>query len=140
MRFLLLLTLPSAVLLVVYSKPIVVLLLQHGSFDARSTELTVETMTILSIAMMFRSHTYFAYRVLNSALMAWTQVMIGLLGVATSILLNMLWAEKLGLRGIALSTTLSALQSAILASICVRRLLGAHTSGDQYRELMRVIA
>jgi len=140
LRFLLLLTLPSAVLLVVYSKPIVVLLLQHGSFDARSTELTVETMTILSIAMMFRSHTYFAYRVLNSALMAWTQVTIGLLGVATSILLNMLWAEKLGLRGIALSTTLSALQSAILASICVRRLLGAHTSGDQYRELIRVIA
>ena len=138
MRFLLLLTLPSAVLLVVYSKPIVVLLLQHGSFDAHSTELTVETMTILSIAMMFRSHTYFSYRVLNSALQAWTQVTIGLLGVATSILLNMLWAEKLGLRGIALSTTLSAAQSAILASICVRRLLG--TSGAQGRELMRIVA
>ena len=140
MRFLLLLTLPSAVLLVVYSKPIVVLLLQHGSFDAHSTELTVEAMTILSIAMMFRSHTYFSYRVLNSALMAWTQVTIGLVGVATAILLNMLWAEKLGLRGIALSTTLSSLQSAILASICVRRLLGTRISSEQWRDLTRVVA
>jgi putative peptidoglycan lipid II flippase len=139
MRFLLLLTLPSAVLLVVYSKPVVVLLLQHGSFDAHSTELTVQTMTILSIAMMFRSHTYFSYRVLNSALQAWTQVTIGLLGVVTAILLNTLWAEKLGLRGIALSTTISSLQSAILSSICVRRLLGTRTGPDQWRELARVV-
>jgi putative peptidoglycan lipid II flippase len=89
---------------------------------------------------MFRSHTYFSYRVLNSALQAWTQVTIGLLGVATAILLNTLWAEKLGLRGIALSTTLSSLQSAILASICVRRLLGARPSGEQRRGLMRIFA
>lgn len=139
MRFLLLLTLPSAVLLVVFSRPIVVLLLQHGNFDAHSTELTVEAMTILSVAMMFRSHTYFSYRVLNSALKAWTQVTIGLVGVATAILLNMLWAEKLGLRGIALSTALSSLQSAILASFSVRRLLGSRTSGEQRRDIARIL-
>jgi len=139
MRFLLLLTLPSAVLLVVFSKPIVVLLLQHGSFDAHSTDLTVEAMTILSVAMMFRSHTYFSYRVLNSALKAWTQVTIGLLGVATAIFLNMLWAERLGLRGIALSTTISSLQSAILASISVRRLLGTKASREQWSEIVRIL-
>ena len=139
MRFLLLLTLPSAVLLVVFSKPIVVLLLQHGSFDAHSTDLTVEAMTILSVAMMFRSHTYFSYRVLNSALKAWTQVTIGLLGVTTAIFLNMLWAERLGLRGIALSTTISSLQSAILASISVRRLLGTKASREQWSEIVRIL-
>lgn len=137
-RFLLLLTLPSAVLLVLLARPIVVLLLQHGSFDTHSTDLTVEAMVILSAAMLFRSQTYFSYRVLNSALRAWTQVTIGLLGVATAIALNMLWAERLGLRGIALSSAISALQSAALAALCVRRLLGSRLSRDQWLQLARI--
>ena len=50
-RLILLLTLPCAVLLVGLAKPIVVVLLEHGRFDDRSTALTVEAMSILAIGM-----------------------------------------------------------------------------------------
>jgi putative peptidoglycan lipid II flippase len=129
-RFLSFLTLPSALLLAVLAKPIVIILLEHGTFDARSTELTVEAMAILAVVVVFRSHAYFSYRVLHSAIRPWTQVVIGLLGVATCVGLNILWAERLGLRGIALSAVLSQLQSAILAAIAARRVLGVPMSAQ----------
>ncbi|HEY0179328.1 MAG TPA: lipid II flippase MurJ, partial [Dokdonella sp.] len=124
-RLILLLTLPCAVLLVALAKPIVVFLLEHGRFDERSTALTVEAMSILSVGMVFRSQAYFSYRVLHSMIRPWTQVAIGLAGVATCVGLNLLWAQRLGLRGVALSAVLSQLQSALVAALVVRRLMHA---------------
>jgi putative peptidoglycan lipid II flippase len=58
----------------------------------------------------------------------WTQVFIGLAGVATCVGLNLAWAQRLGLRGVALSAVLSQLQSALIAALVVRRLLRADAS------------
>ncbi len=138
-RFLSFLTLPSALLLAVLAKPIVIILLEHGTFDARSTELTVEAMAILAVMVVFRSHAYFSYRVLHSAIRPWTQVVIGLLGVATCVGLNILWAQRLGLRGIALSAVLSQLQSAILAAIAARRVLGVPMSAQHRKHAYYLI-
>lgn len=122
-RLLLLLTLPCAVLLIGLAKPIVILLLEHGRFDSRSTMLTVEAMSILAIGMVFRSQAYFSYRVIHSMIRPWIQVAIGLAGVVTCIGLNLLWAQRLGLRGVVLSAVLSQLQSSIVSALVVRRLL-----------------
>jgi putative peptidoglycan lipid II flippase len=130
-RLILLLTLPCAVLLVGLAKPIVVVLLEHGRFDDRSTALTVEAMSILAIGMVFRSQAYFSYRVLHSMIRPWTQVFIGLAGVATCVGLNLVWAQRLGLRGVALSAVLSQLQSALIAALVVRRLLRADASAPR---------
>lgn len=138
-RFLLLLTLPCAILLAVFAEPIVVLLLQRGKFDATSTALTVQAMMFLALVVVARAHAYFSYRVLHAARWAWTQVGIGLLGVVTAILLNMLWARTLGLRGIALSTLIAAIQSALLATFAVRRLLNVPWPRGFARDLRNVI-
>ncbi|MFZ2237619.1 MAG: lipid II flippase MurJ [Dokdonella sp.] len=138
-RFLLLLTLPCAILLAVLAEPIVVLLLQRGKFDATSTALTVQAMMFLSLVVVARAHAYFSYRVLHAARWAWTQVGIGLLGVVTAIVLNMMWARTLGLRGIALATLVSAIQSALLATFAVRRLLDAPWPRGFGRDLVNVI-
>ena len=76
---------------------------------------------------------------LHAARWAWTQVGIGLLGVVTAILLNMLWARTLGLRGIALSTLIAAIQSALLATFAVRRLLNVPWPRGFARDLRNVI-
>jgi len=130
-RLILLLTLPCAVLLVGLAEPIVVVLLEHGRFDDRSTALTVEAMSILAIGMVFRSQAYFSYRVLHSMIRPWTQVFIGLAGVATCVGLNLAWAQRLGLRGVALSAVLSQLQSALIAALVVRRLLRTDASAPR---------
>jgi putative peptidoglycan lipid II flippase len=134
-RLILLLTLPCAVLLVALAKPIVVILLEHGRFDDRSTALTVQAMSILAIGMVFRSQAYFSYRVIHSMIRPWTQVLIGLAGVATCVGLNLVWAQRLGLRGVALSAVLSQLQSALIASLVVRRLLGTDAPGARLTTL-----
>lgn len=138
-RFLLLLTLPCAVMLAILAKPIVMLLFQRGQFDARSTALTVQAMTFLALVVVARAHGYFSYRVLHAARRPWTQIGIGLSGVATCILLNMLWARTLGLRGIALSTLIAAIQSAVLATWAVRSVLGVPWPKEFGRELAQVL-
>jgi putative peptidoglycan lipid II flippase len=122
-RFLLALTLPCAILLALLAKPVVVLLLEHGRFDAHSTALTAQAIGVLAFGVVTRAHAYFSYRVLHAALRPWTQIAIGLAGVASCIGLNLLWAQRLGLPGIMLSTVLSSLQSALLSTWAVRRLL-----------------
>lgn len=138
-RFLLLLTLPCALLLVLLAEPVVVLLLQRGRFDATSTAMTVQALLFLALVIVARSHAWLSYRVLHAARWAWTQVGIGLLGVLTCIVLNLLWARELGLRGIALSTAIAALQSAVLATWAVRRVLGVPWPVGFARELGRII-
>jgi putative peptidoglycan lipid II flippase len=81
--------------------------------------------------MVFRSQAYFSYRVLHSMIRPWTQVFIGLAGVATCVGLNLAWAQRLGLRGVALSAVLSQLQSALIAALVVRRLLRADASAPR---------
>lgn len=138
-RFLLFLTLPCATLLALLAQPVVELLLQRGHFDTRSTLLTVEALGFLSLVVIARAHAYFSYRVLHAARRAWTQVGIGLAGVATCIALNALWARELGLRGIALSTLIAAIQSAALSTWAVRRLLRVPWPPGFGRELAGVV-
>lgn len=138
-RLLLLVTLPCAVLLITLARPVIVLLLERGQFDARSTSLTVEAMSILAIGMVFRSQAYFSYRVIHSMVRPWIQVFIGLAGVASCVGLNMLWAERLGLRGVALSSVLSQAQSALIAALVVGRLLGSPATPALRRERLRLL-
>lgn len=138
-RLILLLTLPCAVLLITLARPIVVVLLEHGRFDARSTALTVEAMSILAVGMVFRSQAYFSYRVLHSMVRPWTQVAIGLAGVATCVGLNLLWATRLGLRGVALSAVISQLQSALIAAFIVARLLDDRATAHVRRARLRLL-
>lgn len=138
-RLILLLTLPCAVLLITLARPIVVVLLEHGRFDAGSTSLTVEAMSILAVGMVFRSQAYFSYRVMHSMLRPWTQVAIGLAGVATCIGLNLLWAQRLGLRGVALSAVISQVQSALVAAVVVARLLHDRPSAAMRRAQWRLL-
>lgn len=138
-RVILLLTLPCSALLVALAQPIVILLLEHGRFDTTSTALTVEAMSILAVSMVFRSMAYFSYRVLHGMIMPWTQVAIGLAGVATNIALNMMWTERLGLRGVALSTLVSQAQSALIAAFVVGWLLRTPPSSAERRAPLRLL-
>lgn len=138
-RFLLFLTVPCAALLALLARPIVVLLFQRGHFDETSTALTVQALGFLSLVVIARAHAYFSYRVLHAAHWPWTQVGIGLLGVLTCIGLNILWTRDFGLRGIALSTLIAAIQSAALATWAVRRLLGVPWPATFARDLVGVL-
>lgn len=114
-RFLLFLTLPCAVLLAIFAEPFIVLLLERGRFDAGDSALTAQLIALLGAGLVFRAAAYFNYRVLHAAQRPWLQVTIGLAGVATHIGLCLLWTPRYGGAGVALATSLSLLQSALLS-------------------------
>jgi len=115
LRFLLLLTLPAAVLLMLFAEPLVALLLERGAFTAEQTATTAAITQVLALGLVFRAAAFFHYRVLHAAVRPWLQVGIGLAGLATHLLLCQLWADAHGARGVAWATTLSMLQSALLS-------------------------
>lgn len=115
LRFLLFLTLPAAVLLMLFSEPLVALLLERGAFTPDQTALTADITEVLALGLVFRSAAFFNYRVLHAAVRPWLQVGIGLLGVATHLGLCHLWGDSGGAVGIAWAASLSMLQSALLS-------------------------
>ncbi|WP_444995798.1 murein biosynthesis integral membrane protein MurJ [Aliikangiella sp. IMCC44359] len=114
---------PSSAVLFFYSEQIVSILLQRGSFDKTSVELTSGALTFFSFVILARSICYFNYRFLHAANLSWHQVVIGLLGVVTNVIFNFLLYKPMGLAGIALATAIAMTQNLIVSSFILDRKL-----------------
>lgn len=123
-RFVLFLTVPCAILLLVYAEPLMVLLLERGEFTAADSRAVATLAAILAVAMVFRAFAYFNHRILHAALKPWLQVGIGLACVATHIVLCALWISDHGAVGVAFAmlsaTVLEALLSVTAAGWVLR--------------------
>jgi putative peptidoglycan lipid II flippase len=139
-RFALLMTLPAAALLALLAEPLTVLLLKRGRFDAHDAELTSNALALLAPGIAFRSMAFYNYRVLHAAVRPWTQVAIGLAGAATTIGLNAAWIDRLGVSGVALATTVSMAQSALISYFVVTRMLRGQVGWRPLREFGVVVA
>ena len=139
-RFTLLLTLPAAAALWLLARPLVSALLERGRFDAGDAAATSAALAWLSFAIAFRALAYLNYRVIHAAIRPWTQVAIGLAGVATNVVLILAWLEPYGIAGVALATSVSMAQSALVSHLVVRRILGGERDRTLPRELARVVA
>ncbi len=117
LRFMLFLTLPCAIGLVVFAEPLMVLLLERGAFGPDQTAMTASIASILALGIVARSVAYLGYRVLHAALRPWTQVAIGFAGVATHVALCHAWAAEGGPEQVAWAATLSMAQSALLSML-----------------------
>ena len=138
-RFTLLLTLPAAAALWLLARPLVSALLERGQFDAEDAATTAAALAWLSFAIAFRALAYLNYRVIHAAIRPWTQVAIGLAGVVTNVVLILLWIEPYGIAGVALATSVSMAQSALVSHLVVRRVLGGERDASLPRELGKVL-
>jgi putative peptidoglycan lipid II flippase len=138
-RMIFLLILPSAAVLLVLAEPIVIILLERGNFTELSTASTASAVMFLSIGIIARSITYFNYRVLHAMIQPWTQVKIGLVGVLTNAVLNALLIRPLGLGGIALATSLSLIQSAVLSTWVIQRRLQISVAGPMVQAARQIL-
>ena len=139
-RFLLFLTLPAAVLLMVFSEPLVALLLERGAFTPAQTALTADITQILALGLIFRSAAFFNYRVLHAAVRPWLQVGIGLLGVLTHLALCHAWGDSAGAVGVAWAASVSMLQSALLSLFAALWVLRWRWPNSLWLELAKLAA
>lgn len=124
-RLAFLLTIPSAVGLIVLGRPIIALIYERGHFGPNDTDHTAAALAFYAIGLAG----YSAVRILAPAFYALgdarTPMMISLLSMATNFVMNWMLIDVLQERGLALSTSTVALMNfALLYAIMRRRVKG----------------
>jgi putative peptidoglycan lipid II flippase len=124
-RLAFLLTIPSAVGLIVLGRPIIALIYERGHFDAADTQHTAAALAFYAVGLAG----YSAVRILAPAFYAIndarTPMMISLLSMATNFVMNWMLVGVLQERGLALSTSTVALMNfGLLYAIMRRRVDG----------------
>ena len=123
MRLAFLLTIPSAIGLVMLAAPIISVLYQHGRFTAEMTRQTAGALQFYAIGLV----SYAALKVLTPAFYAIGKrnlpMLVSFLAIGTNLFLNWLFTFRLGWghRGLALSTSLVATINFLLLYALMRR-------------------
>jgi putative peptidoglycan lipid II flippase len=134
LRLALFLTLPSAVGLMILAQPIIALIYERGKFHPHDTVQTASALQFYAIGLV----SYSCIKVLSPAFYAlnhrWTPMMVSFLSIALNLLFNwiFIFELKMGHRGLALSTALSATLNFGLLYFFMVRFAGAL----HFRELL----
>lgn len=134
LRLVMLLTIPSALGLIILAEPIISLIYQHGRFTAEATLRTAEALRFYAIGLVG----YSAVKVLAPAFYAIDRrnlpMFVSLFSIAVNFCLNWLLTLHLGLahRGLALSTSVVAITNFALLYVMMRR----YSSGLETRAMI----
>lgn len=126
LRLVMLLTIPSAIGLIILADPIISLIYQHGRFTAAATHQTAAALQFYAIGLVG----YSAVKVLAPAFYALDRrnlpMLVSILSIGSNFCLNWLLTFHLGLghRGLALSTSVIAMTNFLLLYIMMRRYAG----------------
>ena len=139
-RLLLFVTLPATVGLVLLRVPIIHVLFEHGRFTRDDTMLTAGALAYYALGLL----PFAAISVLASAFYAHrdtrTPVMVGALTFFLHLGLNFALREPMAHRGIALSTSISAMVDAMLMAWLLRRRCGEFLGRPFVRSAVRTVA
>lgn len=115
------LMIPSAIGLMVLRSTVVSVLFKHGAFDERAVTMTSTALLFFSIGMIF----YGIRDVCNRALYALkdtkTPMINGIFGVVACITMNLIMVPRMGLGGLALANTTSAVVCSILLIVSLKK-------------------
>ncbi len=134
-----LLALPTAVGLIVLSKPVVQLLFQGGKFLAKDTAATVPIVQAYMLGVL----PYSLVKVIAPAFFTVDRPRVPMLAsmaaVAANLLFNGLTYRRLGAPGLALGTTVAALVNLIILRVWFRRVLGRSSRPGWGGEVARLL-
>jgi putative peptidoglycan lipid II flippase len=140
LRLLLALLVPAAVGLVLLSGPIVTLLFEYGEFSAeRSTPMTAAALLFCTLGLpaygLVKGLAQGFYSVQDTR----TPVRIAVVAMVANVALNLALMRPLGLRGLALATSLAAWINAALLARALRRRLGRLPAGSLLPSVWRTL-
>src|ERR1700716_2972200 len=141
-RLVLLLTIPSAIGLIILANPIISLIYEHGRFDAFATEQTALALRCYAIGLV----AYSADKVLAPAFYALGKrhlpMFVSLCSIAVNFCLNYFFTFrlKLGHGGLALSTSLVAFTNFLMLYAMMRHYAGRLETGAMIKTLAKLLA
>ncbi len=140
-RLVMLLTIPSAIGLIILANPIISLIYEHGRFTALATEQTALALRCYAVGLV----AYSADKVLAPAFYALDKrhlpMLVSLCSIAVNFCLNYFFTFylKLGHRGLALSTSLVAFTNFLLLYGMMRRYTGRLETGAMLKTLAKLL-
>lgn len=141
LRLVMLLTIPSAIGLIILAEPIISLIYQHGRFTADATVQTAAALRFYAIGLVG----YSAVKVLAPAFYALDKrhlpMLVSLFSIAVNFCLNWVLTFHYGLghRGLALSTSLVAITNFLLLYVMMRRYAERLETGAMLRTLGKLL-
>lgn len=139
-RLVALVTVPSAVGLMVLREPLVRLLFQRGAFDAGDTAATAAALLFYALGMVGLGANAVLVTAFYSLRDTVTPVVIGGVGTAVNIALDYLLVGPLAHAGLALANSVTALVSTALLLVALHRRLGAMGYRQMGLALGKVVA
>ena len=114
LRFILFLTIPSGIGLMILSKPLVAFLLQHGQFGEASTDLTQAALLFYAVGLFAHA----AVEILSRGFYALgdtrTPVIFAVVSLVTNLILSAIFVGPFEVRGLALAVSLATILNAAL--------------------------
>jgi putative peptidoglycan lipid II flippase len=132
-RWILFLTLPTAIVMIVLRRPIVNLLFQYGSFGPEARELTQAAFLFYSLGLAGHALVQILARVYFASRDTQTPLALTLISIGLNVVLSVTLAPFLGINGLALANSIATLIEAallfiLLASRARLRLVGLGVS------------
>ena len=125
MRFILYLTVPASVGLIVLSHPIVRLLYERGEFTAQSTIQTAGALQLYALGLFGMATTEIVTRAFYALHDTLTPVKVAALGMVVNLALALVLVQPLGENGLALATAVAGtVEGATLFTVARRRIAG----------------
>ncbi|MEQ4204174.1 murein biosynthesis integral membrane protein MurJ [Actinopolymorpha sp. B9G3] len=112
---------PVVIVLAIAAKPIVVLLLARGNFDARAVELTTLAVSLYAVALAGLAVREVVARTCLAVGDSRTPVLTALAAMAVNVAGDLTLGVRYGVSGLAASTSLSVLVAAVMLSVLTAR-------------------
>ncbi len=118
------LVIPATIGSMLFAKPVVKLLFNRGAFDPQALSMTASALFYYSIGMISFGLRDILSRAFYSLQDTKTPMINGTIGVAINIVLNIVLSKYMGLGGLALATSISAIFCTVLLFINFRKKVG----------------
>jgi putative peptidoglycan lipid II flippase len=113
-RWILFLTLPTVVMMIVLRRPIVNLLFQYGRFGAEAREATQEAFLFYSLGLAGHALIQILARAYYASKDTRTPLALTLVSIGMNIVLSVILAPEYGINGLALANSIATLTEAVL--------------------------
>lgn len=120
----LLLIIPVCVGVVILAEPIVSLVLCHGEFDQHSLEMTAGVLRFYTVGLLFLAMRDTMVKVFYAYKETRTTTLVSITAILGNIVMNLVLGRIMGINGLALATSLSAVYSCVMLYILLRKKIG----------------
>lgn len=130
---------PCAIFAFQYAEEAIEMLFGRGAFDASAIRLTADAMRCYSLGLMFISYNAILTRALYSLKRVRSASLCTCASLFVNVCMNCLLAPKLGIRGLALATSLANLVLTALLSVMLTRTIGKEFIKNGISDIVKLL-